>query len=493
MAPVSEVIEYEGRPLPRPKFWTPRNYDRPTIGTRTALFSDIWLAAPFMPWQRMVADVAGEMDADGSPWYDLIVVTLQRQGGKTHYSFAKTMERCLARPGWRSWYTAQTGGDARDTFLKFDEVNLANTPLRKLVKTLRGNGHEMMRFVNGSQIRPHPPTEKALHGKQSDENDIDEAWAFDESQGRELMQAIAPTQLTRPRAQTNIWSAGGTAKSTWLAQLVADGRGGATSIDLSAAEDHEPSRIAYFEWGIPDDMDVGDLESIITYHPAFGHTMNLRSLVKLRNNMPNDNDFARAAGNRWTDIIDGAIDADDWKAQRYDRDIPDDAPVGYGVARAIDGSETALVAASQLEIGIVMEVLDVIPQAFGAADQIKEWLQGSPISCAPAGPSAGLYKSLVKAGVNVTPVTGVETSASVTDFLDGIEARQYWFRPSVHMDANVKVAGTRTVGDGGKAWARVAAGSSIACLEAASNAVTALGVKPVAPGRPEIFTGLKAS
>jgi hypothetical protein len=83
-----------------------------------------------------------------------------------------------------------------------------------------------MKFPNLSQLRPHPPTEAALHGKQSDRNDIDEAWAFEEVRGKALMQAVAPTQLTRPHAQTFIWSAGGTAGSTWLADLVARGRGG---------------------------------------------------------------------------------------------------------------------------------------------------------------------------------------------------------------------------------------------------------------------------
>ena len=484
----SELVEYRGRLLPAPKFATRRNPDRETIGDLRRAFANIWLRAPLMPWQEMVSDVMGELDPDtGLPWYDLAVVTLQRQAGKSHLSMVKTCERCVSVPGWRAWYTAQTGGDARDQFLSFDENQLEDRPLRHLVRTLRGNGHEAMKFPNRSQLRPHPPHEKALHGKQSDENDIDEAWAFTSTEGRLLMQAISPTQLTRPAAQTWIWSAGGTAASTWLAQLVADGRAGADQVELVDDPTGTPSRIAYFEWGIPDDLELDDLEAIASFHPAIGHTITIESLRKLRSQLPDDADFARAAGNRWTEIIGGAIAADLWSSSRYPAEIPADVPVAFGAARAADGSEVALVAAALVDELVVVEVLDVMRSPFHAPAQIKAWVDKAPVAVLPTGPSSSLAKQLQREKVKLHPLTQTDGAAAVATFLDGLKAGNVKARPNADLDAQVKIAGTRSVGDGGTTWAQIGQGS-IAILVAATNACLALADKPAARPRPKIWT-----
>lgn len=491
MSRLSELVHYEGQQLPAPKAATARNYDRPTIGPLREAFSRIWLGAPLMPWQRWVSDVMGELDPDtGLPWYDVGVVTVQRQSGKSHLSMTKTCERCMSRPKWRAWYTAQTGQDARDQFMKFDEDNIEGTPLRYVIKTLRGNGHEVMKFPNMSQLRPHPPTEKSLHGKQSDENDIDEAWAFDLADGRALMQAVAPTQLTRPWAQTWIWSAGGTPKSEWLGQLVADGRSGLQTMDLSGGGD--PVRVAFFEWGIPDDLDLGDLEAIASYHPAIGHTMTLDGLRKLRSNLPDDGDFARAAGNRWSEVIGGAIPADLWTARRHHDVIPDSAPVAYGAARSPDGTEAALVAAAAVGDLVVVEVLEVVKPSHGAAHVIKGWLGSDAVAVDPTGPSATLVDQLKLAKVKLLRVregdrqrdfTGRDAAAGVADFLDGLRSGMYVCRPNDDLDAAAAVAATRHVGDGGTQWAQLRSGS-IATLAAASSAVFALQHRRPATGKP---------
>lgn len=479
----SELIDYEGLQLPAPKFATQRNYNRPTIGGRRADFARIWLGKPLMPWQRMVADISGELDPDTRlPWYDLVVATVQRRAGKSHLSMTKTCERCISVPGWKAWYTAQTGEDARDTFMDFHESVIAGSPLDRLVKLYLSRGSEAMRFPNKSQLRPHPPSEQKLHGKSSDENDIDEAWAFTAEEGRSLMQAISPTQLTRPAAQTWIWSAGGTASSTWLAQLVADGRAGVSSVQLQAGV--EPSRVAYFEWGIPDDLPLDDLEAVASYHPAYGHSFGLDGLRKLRTQQPDDADFARSAGNRWTEVIGGAITAELWKAGRHDEPMPDQVQVAYGAARAADGSEAAISAAARVGDIILVELLEVIPSVFDAHEQIGAWLDGAPVAVDQVGPSKPLADRLSRAGYTVLGMAGGDQAIAVTDTLDGLRAGRIRFRPHAALNAAVKVAGTRRIGDGGTAWARVAAGASIAALESASSAIWSLEHSPAPLSKP---------
>ena len=459
--------------MPTPKFATPRDPTVPTMGVRQGAFARVWLRKPLMPWQQLVADVSGELQPDGLPRHRLIVVTLPRQAGKSHLAMAQTGERAFSRPEFLAWYTAQTGGDARDQFLKFNDDVIDGTPLDRVVHTLRGNGHEVMRWPNGSTIRPHPPTEKALHGKQSDRNDIDEGWAFTEDEGKQLLQAISPTQLTRPGAQTFIWSAGGTAASTWLASLVARGRAG------------DPG-ICYFEWGIPDDLPLDDLEAVAAYHPAYGHTVSLDSMRTLRTQLEDDAEFARAAGNRWTEVIGGAIRADTWREVQWGASIPDDARVAFGAARAADGSEVAVAAAAEVGDLVVCEVLDVLPDVHGAAVHVAAWAEGQRLAVDPSGPSAALHAALTKDHVRgLLTMTTRDVSVACTDLTDALKPRKYRFRPHPALDAAVRVAGTRRVGDGGVAWARVAAGSSIAALEACTNAAWALRNRP-AEVQPEV-------
>lgn len=465
--------------MPAPKFATKRDPSRPTLGRRQGEFGRIWLGSPFMPHQQYIADVAGELDENGLPAHKLVVVTMQRQAGKSHLALSQVGERSFSTPGFRAWYTAQTGGDARDQFLKFDEELVQPHPLGRIVETLTGNGREIMKFPRGSSLRPFPPTETAMHGKQSDRTDIDEAWAFEKEAGDALLQAIGPTQLTRPASQLFIWSAGGTAASTWLAELVARGRAG------------DPS-LAYFEWGIPDDADPEDLDVIAEHHPAFGHTISPASLRGLRQVFGDDvAGWARAAGNRWTEVIGGAIDAEKWKAARYADPIPDDAPVGFGAARAADGSEVVIAAAARVGELTVVEILDVIPRAYRAAAAVDAWTSSADLAVDPVGPSAPLHADLIKAKRDLLPITAGSVTTATANVLDGIDAGLVKFRQHPSLDDAVAVAGTRYVGDGGKAWARRQAGASIAALEAATQAVYALDYHPdpVPTSRPIIDFG----
>lgn len=454
-----------------PKFHTPRDHRFPTRGTLQGEFARVWLGKPLIPAQQLIADVAGEYDPRTLlPRYTLVVVTEQRQAGKSHLAMAQNGERCFTVPKFRSWYTAQSGGDARDQFLKFHDDVVEGAPLAHVVRTLKGNGHEVMRFPNGSQIRPHPPTETALHGKQVDRNDIDEGWAFTRAEGKALMQAASPAKLTRPGAQTFIWSAGGTSESTWLADLVARGRAG------------DPA-IAYFEWGVPDDLPVPSaddrelLQRWAEYHPAYGHFVSLDSFRALRTDIEDDDEFARAAGNRWTDIIGGAISLAVWEAVRFPDPIPDDAPVGYGTARAMDGTHVVVAAAAELADGRkVVEVLDVMP-SYGAADRVAGWAGSEALALATSGASAALADALAD-HPHLVPMTTRDEGAAVANLLDGLPTDDHparvLFRRHPALDAAREAAALKPSGDGGKTWARSSSAAPIAAMEAATAALWAL-------------------
>lgn len=455
------------------KFGTPRNPERPTRGTRQGFFATHMLGNPYMPWQQHVSDVAGELELDPEtglwlPYYSTIVTTVQRQAGKSHLALARTGERCMFEPGYRSWYTAQSGQDARAAFLKFAE-QVEKSPLGSKVHTLKGMGHEVMRFPNRSMIQPYPPKEDSLHGEQADGVDIDEAWAFPVEVGRALLQASSPTKLTRPGSQTWMWSAGGTAASTWLAELVAQGRESTTDPTYTG-------RMAFFEYGIPDDADPEDLDVIAAHHPAVGHTITRRSLAAMREEFGDDTaGWARAAGNRWTEVIGGGIDDATWQRARRLEPIPDDAPVGFGAARSAAGDQVVLATAAQVsEQLVVIEVIEVRTTSWQAARHLDAWTRRRALAVWPNGPSASLRRDLVDLGRDdLVTMNQQDAVAATASMLDALEPGGIRFRQHPDLDAAVTNAALRRTSDGGKIWAPTSV-EPIAALEAATAALAAL-------------------
>lgn len=483
--------EVDPATVPGLKFGTPRNYARPTLGHQQAAFAQIWVGQRcpcgepgWMPWQRLVANVLGELDDRGRRVYGFGLVTVQRQAGKSLSVFVRNAERGFSIPGYQSWYTAQTGQDAADELVKFHDVVLDKRPLQRVVSIARSRGSERLTFPNGSMIRAHPPSEEKLHGKQSDGNDIDEGWAFSREEWALLLQAIAPTQLTRPDPQTVAWSAGGTPTSTALADLVAQLRQSMNTGGVVKFGDIEVP-FAGFEFGIPDDTDAEDLDVIEAHHPARGHTITRDALVRLRAQLPDPDGWARAAGNRWSSVINSAIDTRLWSALRYPDQLPEDATLGWGAARAEDGSHVVIAAATQLPDGrVVAEVADVLPSAYRAADVVSQWVDRDRTSVDPSGPSSTLAEDLTRKQLPALDVlTGRQASAACQDLLDGMASQRVLFRQHPSLDAAVEVAQKRRVADGGVAWSRMAATGSIAALEAVTWAVRSAKT-PRRTGRP---------
>lgn len=485
--------EVDPADVPGLKFGTPRNYARRTLGHQQAAFSRIWVGqrcpcgeSGWMPWQRLVGNVLGEVDDLGRRVYGFGLVTVQRQAGKSLLVFVRNAERGLSVPGYQSWYTAQTGQDAADELVKFYDVVLDKKPLQRLVHLTRSRGSERLTYPTGSMIRAHPPSEEKLHGKQSDGNDVDEGWAFSREEWALLLQAIAPTQLTRPDPQTIAWSAGGTPTSTALADLVAQLRQSMTTGGIVSIGGIEVP-FAGFEFGIPDDSDAEDLDVILEHHPARGHTITREALLRLRAQLPDPDGWARAAGNRWSSVINSAIDARMWERTRYPDPLPDDATLGWGAARAEDGSHVVIACATQLDDGrVVAEVADVLPTAYRAADVVAEWVDLDRVSVDPSGPSSTLAEDLGrKALPSLDVLSSRQASAACQDLLDGMAEQppRVMFRRHDALDAAVAVAQKRRVSDGGVAWSRSTATGSIAALEAVTYAVRSAKV-PRRTGRP---------
>ncbi len=162
-----------------PRYSTRRNPDRQTIGPAIAKVSEN-LRAPFMPWQRHVADIAGEINPrTGQLQYRTIIITVPRQQGKTTLVLALAVHRAIGfGRRQRITYTAQTGVDAREKWQDDWLPILQESKYARWYKPRLTNGHEAVLWSE----RGHKSvqdlmagTKKAGHGKTRDLGFIDEA------------------------------------------------------------------------------------------------------------------------------------------------------------------------------------------------------------------------------------------------------------------------------------------------------------------------------
>lgn len=256
------------------------------------------IGTPLMPWQRLVARVASERHPErpAEYRYKTIVLTVPRQSGKTTLMRCVLMHRALVKGQRRSFYTAQTGKDARERWRDLVDAVQAS-PLRSKITVRRGAGDSSLSLPNGSSIRPFAPTAESLHGYTPHDVFIDEAFAFDDAEGADLMGAIIPAQSTLADRQLWIVSTAGTAESAFLRRWVDQGR---------MNVDDPDSTVAFFEWSMPEGLDPNDPDSWL-WHPAVGQTISPQTVLDASSTM-SVGEYMRAYGNRWTTTRDVIFD-----------------------------------------------------------------------------------------------------------------------------------------------------------------------------------------
>jgi hypothetical protein len=285
---MTAVLETTSLPICRPRWATRRSPERSTLGGRAAEVAAM-LGTPLMPWQRVVADTALEVDREtGCLAFREVILTVPRQSGKTTLLLAVMVHRALGfGERQRVLYTAQTRNDARKKWEDEHVAVLEQSPLRAMFRVRRSNGAEAIRWNNGSMHGVTSSTEKAGHGETLDLGVIDEAFAHEDDR---LEQALKPTMVTRPQPQLWIVSTAGTLKSTYLREKVEAGR--------LAADAGISAGVAYFEWSAAPDVDPADEQARYSYMPALGRTVRPDGIAADFQTMKLD-EYRRAYMNQW--------------------------------------------------------------------------------------------------------------------------------------------------------------------------------------------------
>jgi hypothetical protein len=472
-----------------PRHHTPRS-DWPSHGWRAAKVAEA-KGRPFMPWQRDAADVALEVDPDtGLYRYGIVVVSVQRQAGKTDLEGSVADQHCLWNRGARVRITMQDGKTADEWMREqhFPSLEGAGLFRGRYTESRRAGSHGVAWTKTRSSFTTFPPTRTALHSKQTDKAMVDEAWALDATSGQELKQAIRPTMATRPNAQLWVVSTRGDDRSAYLDEYVARG---------VASMGDPDSRVCFIDYGLPVGADAEDLDVIAQHHPAVGRTITRQSLVDAQLEFIHADTgvldvagWARAYGNVGTSTREYVFPDGVWTAAARPRPpVPD--RVGLGLDVSPDGHHYAVAAGWRdpdghgwvevLSAGDVDRSTPELAASLARARGVPLWVDRQAQAALEV--TDGFARLDERDRPTVEFLSRAQYGSACVTFSRGIYNATVHHTNDADLDAAVKVAGKRSYEEGGFGWSRRGTGS-IAPLVACTVALRGVDLLPAPKRKP---------
>lgn len=426
-----------------------------------------------MPWQRLVADVGGELVEDDEtglmvPAYRNVVFSTPRQSGKTTLVLGWECQRAI---GWehrgpqRIAYSAQTGNDARKKLIE-DQKPILDRHKKPLGirRFYEASGNEGIVWLNGSRLVLLANTEAAGHGKTVNLGIRDELFSdFDDR--RE--QALRPSMVTIADAQTLSCSTMGTDESIPWNALVERGR--------LAVQASKRTGTAYFEWSADPDDDLDDPATWWSFMPALGYTITESTIAADRDELADKpSEFRRAYGNLKTAADERILPAANWAQVCSDTAAPV-SPLTMSLDVNPERSAGAIVAASPG----VAELIDhrpgigwLVPWAVERDERLGRptWVVDS------TGPAASLIAEMEKAHLSVHPAAANEVIKACGQFFDGVMEGTFALRRHRALDEAAAAVAKRQVGDA-FAWVRRSATRDICPVMAATLALWGTGLE----------------
>jgi phage terminase large subunit-like protein len=444
-------------PMTEPRFATPRTPERETLGRAAARVARV-LGQPLMPWQRMVVDVALEVNADGRLVYRDVTLTVPRQQGKSFLILVLMLTRALLAPRQGIAYTAQSGLDARKKLLDDWTPMVRASVLGSQVRSYLAPGRESLTVANGSQIQLIASTAKSGHGRVLDVCFLDEAFSYPDSRTE---QALRPAQMTRPDPQLWVVSTAGTPDaSPYLLDRVERGR--------QAVEGGAREGLCYFEYSAEDGADPADPATWRSCMPALGHTVT-EDAVRSAQGAMGRSEFSRAYLNRWvSSLSDPIIPLERWEAL-----ADPNAPRPSSLILAVDiapRSKSASIAAAGIQGGrLHVSVLEHGPGTDWVArklEDLRDGLHGCEVIVDPRACSA-IVPEIDHLGL--VEVDAAELAAGCAFVLDLAQRDRLRHRGEPELMVALDGAAQRPLGDSW-AWSRKSSGVDISPLVAVTLA-----------------------
>lgn len=433
------------------------------------------LGRPLDDEQQLAVDTLTGVRADGRPASLEAAVICPRQNMKTWIMQLIVLVRLLEPDGDRLIvWSAHLFDTAQETFKDFDELIESCEPLRRRVtRVYRGNGEEQIHFVGGRRLRFRARAKTGGRGLSGDCVVLDEAFAL----APQHMGALLPILSTRRRALVMYGSSAGQVDSAILRGVRDRGRAGGEGAP------------AYVEWSVPGSLaDPGCTDQRCHHAPGTAGCVLDRDDYWMRANpavrsgritidylraerlaLPPE-EFARERLGWWDDPESGqvTIPLAAWLA-RVDPDskVAEGASPVFAVDVAPDRRSAAVAVAGRREGG--GQHLGLVEHRTGSTDWLVPRLLGligdhRPIAVVldGASPAASLLPSLAEAGLTVRTesdpsgvlvvTTATQMGQACGGLLDAVTAAEseIWHRGDPLVEAGLRAAARRDIGDG--AW-----------------------------------------
>lgn len=456
---------------PPPRVGTSPDPTRPTFGDEVARWQLALAREHLLPWQRYVADVAGELGPDGLRRYRTVVLKMPRQQGKSWLLDAHLMA-AVHRPGRRTAvYVAQDGNMARRRVVdELGRAKLANVPvLVGQYRMLRGNNGGIIEFGDLSTIRALASNDKAGHGLTVDDVVIDEAFNF---KTLEIINQLQPTTITRPDPQMWIVSTPGNGDDALMLHYE----------EVAATAVHDPdTTVAVFDWSATPDDDRTDPAVWRRVMPSLDITITEDRVTDLLRTTP-PAEFDRAyLARRPTSATVAALDLAGWNECRNLAPAKIAPAGGVTIGLEVDVDRTRAVIAVACGIGPrVGVVVNCQPGTRWVRDAVRELVHRAGITVVDVWADrrsglGGVIDELAHIGVTVHEVTvGDIASAAGTmyDLTAGTTAGIVHDQQP-ELDGAVIGSRRRALGDGGWTFSKLESEGDVAPLAAATLAVAA--------------------
>lgn len=315
------------------------------------------------PQQWKIADAINAHDDTGEPLFAILGICVPRRAGKTTTILAVALGRAKMRPGYVVLFTAQSGTKARDRFLSMAGTleRLWPSEYERGFRVLKGAGHQVVEFANGSKFQVVPPKGESFRGDEGDLLIIDEAQEHGADISADLLAGILPTMDTRPGAQFLVAGTAGEHRSGLFWDTLEEGRRaepGTGIIEFAAPDDVTPDMLK----SANGEKDWDKARPIIeAAHPGIG---TLTTIEKMRMRflklaLPQ---FMREYLGIWPeDYSKSAIDAAKWRGCGLDEFQRKPAHFAIGFDVNPNGSSAAIAAAWRIDGFSYVEILQHDP------------------------------------------------------------------------------------------------------------------------------------
>ncbi len=427
--------------------------------------------------QRLALEVILAEKPDGTWAAFEAAVIAARQNLKTYLLEALVLADLFLFGAELDIWTAHLFPTTMEAFRDLKRILVSNDHLSRRVKKIsEANGEESIELVTGQRLLFRARSKSGGRGLTGDRVILDEAFAL----GASEMGSLLPTLSARPNPQVVYASSAGKADSHVLRGVRDRGRAGG-----------DPT-LAYIEWCAPVvDCDDGRcdhrvpapagcaLDNVDAWgmaNPAMGRRISVEHIAAERRALPPE-EFARERLGWWEEPagMGSGIPMNIWEASAH-RGRPGEL-AALAVDVTPDLSHASVARATLVPAGVLLD-LPAHRRGTGWVAAEVEQLRGDsevPVVLDLGGPASVLAKAVPE---TVNP-GGRDVAQACVGLLDGLIGRTAWHADGAQLDAAVKGASRRPVGDAWT-WSRRNSLADISPLVAITLALWGAG-QEVAP------------